>query len=82
MKSECAQFDFDTEVKTDNEYQLTVANKNNTDISISGTRQEFLLKLFSRDDKKTDKWYREHTKTCVDFVLTGLDPYWLSDDKT
>lgn len=81
MKSKCTQFNFDTDVTIDNEFQLNVARKDNTDVSVTGTRQEFLLKLVSNDDKKTDKWYREHTKVCVDFVITGLDPYWLSDDK-
>lgn len=28
-----------------------------------------------------DKWLREHTRVCADFVLTGIDPYWMSDDK-
>lgn len=79
MKSECTQFNVDTEVKIDNEFQLTVANRDNVDISVGGTRQEFLLKLVSSDDKKTDKWYREHTKVCIDFVFTGLDPYWLEN---
>ena len=81
MKTECVQLNFDTEVKTDNRFQLAVANKNDLDILVDGTRQEFLLKLVSGDNKKTDKWYREHTKVCVDFALTGLDPYWLSNDK-
>ena len=81
LKTESSQLNFDTTVKTDTEFSLTVANKNDIDIAISGTIQEFSLKLVFSDDKKTDKWYREHTKACVDFVLTGLDPYWLSDDK-
>lgn len=81
MKTESSQLNFDTSVKIDTDFQLAVAKKNNETIAISGTRQEFSLKLVSSDDKKSDKWYREHTKVCVDFVLTGLDPYWLSNDK-
>lgn len=81
MKTESSQLNFDTDVKTDTEFQLTIAKKNDKTIAISGTRQEFSLKLVSSDDKKTDKWYREHTKVCVDFILTGLDSYWLSNDK-
>lgn len=81
MKSDCAQFDLDTDVTTDNEFQLLAGVKDKSVLTVNGTRQEFLLKLVYSDDKKTDKWYREHTKVCVDFVLTGLDPYWFSDDK-
>ena len=28
-----------------------------------------------------DKWLREHTCVCADFVLSGVDPFWMSDDK-
>lgn len=29
-----------------------------------------------------DKWLREHTRACADFILTGVDSYWMSDDKS
>lgn len=35
----------------------------------------------SPEDRPDDAWFRDHTRVCADFVLTGIDPCWMSDDK-
>lgn len=66
------------------EYQLTAAKLyDNTEKTIGGIRRVFVAHLTaaSGTDRPDDEWFRDHTRVCADFVLTGLDPYWMSDDK-
>ena len=35
----------------------------------------------SPENRHDDAWFREHMRLCADFVLTGIDPYWMSDDE-
>lgn len=81
MKQENAQLSVvDYAIYT--EYELPVININDKDVFVYGTKQNFTLKL-THDiaNRRTDKWYRTHTKACADFKLVGLDPYWTTDDK-
>ena len=34
----------------------------------------------SPENRHDDAWFREHMRLCADFVLTGIDPYWMSTD--
>lgn len=66
------------------EYQLTAAKLyDNTEKTIGGIRRVFVAHLTaaSGTDRPDDEWFRDHTRVCADFVLTGIDPYWMSDDK-
>ena len=66
------------------EYQLTAAKLyDNTEKTIGGIRRVFVAHLTaaSGTDRPEDEWFRDHTRVCADFVLTGIDPYWMSDDK-
>lgn len=66
------------------EYQLTAAKLyDNTEKTIGGIRRVFVAHLTaaSGEDRPEDEWFRDHTRVCADFVLTGIDPYWMSDDK-
>ena len=66
------------------EYQLTAAKLyDNTEKTIGGIRRVFVAHLTaaSGTDRPDDEWFRNHTRVCADFVLTGIDPYWMSDDK-
>lgn len=65
----------------DPEYQLTAVIKNdNTEKTIGGIKRVFVAHLTAAPGDKHDKWFRDHTRVCADFVLTGIDPYWMSDD--
>jgi hypothetical protein len=51
-------------------------------ITIGGIRRVFVAHLTAASaDRPEDSWFRDHTRACADFVLTGIDPYWMSDDK-
>lgn len=66
------------------EYQLTAAKLyDNTEKTIGGIRRVFVAHLTaaSGTDRPDDEWFRNHTRVCADFVLTGIDPYWMSNDK-
>jgi hypothetical protein len=66
------------------EYQLTAAKLyDNTEKTIGGIRRIYVAHLTaaSGEDRPDDEWFRDHTRVCADFVLTGIDPYWMSDDK-
>lgn len=68
----------------DPEYQLTAAKSGTNDIGkIGGIKRVYVAHLTaaSGEDRPDDAWFREHTRACADFVLTGIDPYWMSDDK-
>lgn len=81
MQQDSSRLNINAEEVVNTKYQLTVANKDNTDITVGGIKQDFMLKLTSTEDKQTDKWYREHAKVCADFKLVGLDQYWTTDNK-
>ena len=57
------------------DFNLPVTNS----YSAVGHYKKFNVYLTASD--VNDKWLREHTRVCADFVLTGIDPYWMSDDK-
>ena len=68
----------------DPEYQLTAAKSGTNDIGkIGGIKRVYVAHLTaaSGEDRPDDAWFREHTRACADFVLTGIDPYWMSNDK-
>lgn len=65
---------------TDRKYQLVAAKSYNDTITmIGGTKQTFVAHLTAALDDKPDKWFRQHTRACADFVLSGLDPYWTGE---
>ena len=33
----------------------------------------------SPENRHDDAWFREHMRLCADFVLSGIDPYWLAN---
>ena len=54
----------------------------NTVKTIGGIRRVFVTHLTAASaDRPDDKWFREHTRACADFVLTGLDPYWTGESE-
>ena len=57
------------------DFNLPVTNS----YSVVGHYKKFNVYLTASD--VDDKWLRDHTRVCADFVLTGIDPYWMSDDK-
>lgn len=57
------------------DFNLPVTNS----YSVVGHYKKFNVYLTASD--VDDKWLREHTRVCADFALTGIDPYWMSDDK-
>ncbi len=64
-------------------YQLTAVKLyDNTEKTIGGIRRVFVAHLTaaSGEDRPNDEWFRNHTRACADFVLTGIDPFWMSDD--
>lgn len=65
-------------------YQLTAAKSGtNPAATVGGVRRIYVAHLTaaSGTDRPKDDWFRDHTRVCADFVLTGIDPYWMSDDK-
>lgn len=65
---------------TDRKYQLTAAKSyNDTITTIGGVKQTFVAHLTAALGDKPDKWFRQHTRACADFVLSGLDPYWTGE---
>ncbi len=64
----------------DRKYQLSAAKSyNNTITTIGGVKQTFVAHLTAAPGDKPDKWFRQHTRACADFVLSGLDPYWTGE---
>jgi len=63
------------------EYQLTAAKLyDNTEKTIGGIRRVFVAHLTANSaDRPDDEWFRDHTRVCADFVLTGLDHYWTGE---
>ena len=57
------------------DFKLQVTN----DYSAVGHYKKFNVYLTASN--VNDKWLREHTRACADFVLTGIDPYWMSTDE-
>lgn len=65
---------------TDRTYQLSaVKSSNNTITTIGGVKQTFVTHLTAAPGDKQDEWFRQHTRACADFVLSGLDPYWTGE---
>ena len=62
-------------VEEHQDFNLPVTNS----YSAVGHYKKFNVYLTAFD--VNDKWLRDHTRVCADFALTGLDPYWMSDDK-
>lgn len=81
MQQDSSKLNIDNVTVTNPHYQLIAANKDNVEMTVGGIKQDLLLNLTSTEERKTDKWYREHSKVCADFKLVGLDPYWTTDDK-
>lgn len=64
----------------DRKYQLSAAKSyNNTITTIGGVKQTFVAHLTAAPGDKPDKWFRQHTRACADFALSGLDPYWTGE---
>ena len=63
------------------EYQLTAAKSGTNTGKIGGIKRVYVAHLTaaSGTDKPDDEWFRDHTRVCADFVLTGLDPYWTGE---
>ena len=65
---------------TDRKYQLTAVKSYNDIITtIGGLKQTFVAHLTAAPGDKPDRWFRQHTRACADFVLSGLDPYWTGE---
>lgn len=66
------------------EFQLSAAKSGTNQVTtIGGVRRVYVAHLTAAQgtDRPDDAWFRDHTRVCADFVLTGIDPYWMSDDK-
>ena len=66
------------------EFQLSAAKSGTNPVTtVGGIRRVYVAHLTaaSGEDRPDDEWFRDHTRVCADFVLTGIDPYWMSDDK-
>lgn len=68
----------------DTNYQMTAAKyRDEAPGKIGGIKRVFVAHLTaaSGDGRPEDSWFRDHTRACADFALSGIDPYWMSDDK-
>ena len=67
----------------DPEFQLTAAKSGTNPVTtVGGIRRVYVAHLTAASaNRPDDEWFRDHTRVCADFVLTGIDPYWMSDDK-
>lgn len=65
------------------EFQLSAAKSGTNVATVGGVRRVYVAHLTaaSGTDRPDDAWFRDHTRACADFVLTGLDPYWMSGDE-
>lgn len=68
---------------TDRKYQLSAVRGYQGEITaVGGVKQTFVAHLTAAPgDKPDDKWFRQHTRACADFVLSGLDPYWTGESE-
>lgn len=63
------------------EYQLTAAKSGTNIGKIGGVKRVYVAHLTAASaNRPEDEWFRDHTRVCADFVLTGIDPYWMSND--
>jgi hypothetical protein len=69
-------------VEEQKDYNILAISSTNAEnnVSIVGHYIKFNVYATSGNKTKTDKWYREHTRICADFKLTGVDKYWMSND--
>ena len=65
----------------DTSYQLTAAKSGTNTGKVGGIKRVFVAHLTaaSGENRPDDAWFREHTRVCADFVLTGLDHYWTGE---
>lgn len=63
------------------EFQLSAAKSGTNPVTtIGGIRRVYVAHLTAASaNRPDDEWFRDHTRVCADFVLTGLDPYWTGE---